>query len=378
VSIPRDPALPRLQLLLDTHAMAPVLERSLGRPARVSDIRVARVSYKPGERVSVHYTARVDGRGEDAVARAVVGRDLAARLREPRFVELARRVDGRSPAVAPAVHDPQAQALVSWLPFDPRLPALALRLGERPRLLSYRPGRRAVLRLGERVLKAYGSAARYKAAARALRAGSALPELATPPCGAMLPRVRLTTQAAVEGTPVSPLDGAEEAGALLRRLRRAQPGALPAVPRERPLEVAARKAELIAAVVPPLADRVAALVRRLGSEQPPRPRPLPAHGDFHAGQLLRVDGGLVVVDLDGLCLADPALDLAEYAAGEPGDVLEPLLEGYGVRPAGLDWHLAAAGLIRASHPFHLQLPEWADRVEAMVARAEAILARRAR
>jgi Phosphotransferase enzyme family len=378
VSIPRDPVLPRLHLLLDADAMAPVLGRSLGRPARVSDVRLARVSYKPGERVSVHYAVQVDGRREDAVARAVAGHDLATRIREPRYVELARRVDGRSPAVTPAVHDPQARALVTWLPFDPRLPALALRLGEQPRLLSYRPGRRAVLRLGERVLKAYGSAAQYEAAARALRAGSALPELATPRSGAMLPRVRLTTQAAIEGTPVSPLDAAEEAGALLRRLRRAEPGALPAVPRERPLEVAARKAELIAAVVPPLADRVATLVRRLGSEQPPRPRPLPAHGDFHAGQLLRVDGELVVVDLDGLCLADPALDLAEYAAAEPGDVLEALLEGYGARPAGLDWHLAVAGLIRASHPFHLQLPEWPDRVEAMVARVEAILARRAR
>jgi hypothetical protein len=90
-----------------------------------------------------------------------------------------------------------------------------------------------------------------------------------------------------------------------------------------------------------------------------------------------------VIDLDQLCLADPALDLATYAAdvvrGRPGDrdaverVLELLLDGYGSRPAGLHWHVAAAILGRAAHPFQRQLPSWPERVEAMVATAEASL-----
>jgi hypothetical protein len=92
---------------------------------------------------------------------------------------------------------------------------------------------------------------------------------------------------------------------------------------------------------------------------------------------------MAVIDLDELCLADPALDLATYAAdvvrGRTGDlagveaVLEPLLDGYGGRPADLDWHLAAAILGRAAHPFHRQVPAWPERVEAMVATAEASL-----
>jgi hypothetical protein len=372
-----DPALPQLRLLLDPDAMAPLLERSLARPARLSGLRVARVSYKPGERMTVHYTAEVDGAAEDAVARAIAGRDLEPRVREPRLVELADRVDGRSPAAHPLVYEPDARALVSWLPFDSRLPALSALRG---RLLSYRPGRRAVLRRDDLVLKLYGSEGRYRAAAGALVAASALRGLPSPPPGAFVARLRMTTQDAVDGAPVSALDAAAEAGALLRRLRRARPRAL-APAHERPVEAAARKAELITAVLPSLERRVDALLRRLAREEPPASRPVPAHGDFHAGQLLRANGRLVVVDLDGLCLAAPALDLAEYAAAagdDRGAVLDALVEGYGARPDGLDWHLATAVLIRASHPFHRQLPDWPERVEEQVETAETVLAGGAR
>jgi thiamine kinase-like enzyme len=108
---------------------------------------------------------------------------------------------------------------------------------------------------------------------------------------------------------------------------------------------------------------------------------VPAHGDFHADQLLLAGEELALIDLDQLCLADPALDLATYAAdvvrGRATDlesvqrVLEPLLGGYGGRPAALDWHLATAILERAAHPFQRQLPGWPERVDAMVAAAEA-------
>jgi Ser/Thr protein kinase RdoA (MazF antagonist) len=89
-----------------------------------------------------------------------------------------------------------------------------------------------------------------------------------------------------------------------------------------------------------------------------------------------------VIDFDGLCRAAPALDLATYAAdvarGRASDVdavhavLEPLLEGYGSRPDALDWHLGAAILGRAAHPFQRQLPGWPERVERMVAAAEEV------
>ena len=330
--VPPDPALPRLGVLLDPDAMAPLLERSLGRHASLDTARIARVSYKPGERVVVHYEVVVDGRREDAVARAVAGHDLAAKADRARMHDVARRVNGRSPAVTPVVYEPDAEALLTWLPFDPRLPALAetperlaRRLGDaglpvtatpaEPRLLSYKPGRRAVLRLDGHVLKIYGSARQFTTAAAGLRAGTALTGIATPSCEAVVSTLRLTAQAAIDGAPAPSLEAAPEAGVLLQMLQRAEVVGLAAAPDVAQLDVAIRKAALIGAVVPGLARRVGALVGRLRRSAPPAVRLVPAHGDFHAGQLLRVEGALCVLDLDSICFGGPALDLAEYAAG---------------------------------------------------------------
>jgi aminoglycoside phosphotransferase (APT) family kinase protein len=144
-----------------------------------------------------------------------------------------------------------------------------------------------------------------------------------------------------------------------------------------------RKAAVIGDVLPALRPRVETLVRRLGDDMPPGGELVPAHGDFHVDQLLLANGHMAVIDFDQMCLAEPALDLATYAAdvvrGRDSDlaaieaVLEPLLDGYGGRPAGLDWHLAAAIMGRAAHPFQRQVPGWEERVEAMVAAAEASL-----
>jgi Phosphotransferase enzyme family len=378
MSGPRDPALPTFGLLLDPEAATALLERSLGRAAQLDNVRISRVSYKPGERASVHYEVCVDGRDEDAVARVVAGRDLESRLRRPRLLELARRVDGRSPAAFPIVYEPAAGALITWLPFDSRLPALAEPSLASAALLSYKPRRRAVLRLDGEVLKVYASARQFEAAAAALQAGSALHGIRTPACKGVMRRLRLTAQEAVDGAPVAGLEAAAEAAALLRRLRGTAITRLEPAPRV--LEAAARKASLIATVAPTLAARVESLVRRLTRAEPTARRLVPAHGDFHSGQLLRVGDELFVLDLDLLCLGPPALDPAEYTAAcagvESADaVLDALLEGYGARPEALEWHVAAATLIRASHPFHRQLPDWPERVERMVGVAEEFAAR---
>jgi Ser/Thr protein kinase RdoA (MazF antagonist) len=136
-------------------------------------------------------------------------------------------------------------------------------------------------------------------------------------------------------------------------------------------------------VMPELGDRLGALLSRLEATRPDGLPLVTAHGDFHVDQLLIRPGDIAVVDFDELCAAPAALDLATYAAdvvrGRDGDreriaaVLEPLLEGYGERPEALDWHLSAAVLARAAHPFQRQVPHWRERVEATVAVAEASL-----
>jgi aminoglycoside phosphotransferase (APT) family kinase protein len=136
-------------------------------------------------------------------------------------------------------------------------------------------------------------------------------------------------------------------------------------------------------VLPGLERRLEALLGRLARQMPHGEPLVPAHGDFHADQLLVQAGGLAVIDFDGLCLASPALDLATYTAdvvrGRDGDMAavealqDALLRGYDGCPAGLRWHLATAILGRAAHPFQRQVPAWPERVEAMVAITEEAL-----
>jgi Phosphotransferase enzyme family len=402
VSVPHDPALPSLRLLLDPEAMAPLLARSLGRPAQLDGVRVGRVAYKPGIRAVVHYGVVVDGREENAVACAMAGRDLARRARDPWQLDLARRVDGRSPAVAPVSYERAANALITWFPFDPELPALA----ESPRALagrlarvglappaevaeptivpeSYKPGARIVLRFGRHVLKAYGSERWYERGAAALRIAATTP-LRTPRLEACLPDLRLTVQSAVEGSTPPPERAAAAAGALVRRLHtsRVEPPRL--LTPELVLALAAEKGTLAAHILPELCPRVTRLLERLQASAPVADGIVPTHGDFDADQLVEVqDGDHVVLDFDDVCTAAPAYDPATYLAdvvrGSAEDlgaieaVREPLLTGYGARPPALEWYLAAVVLARAPHPFQRFVSAWPKRVRGMIQSAEEVL-----
>jgi Ser/Thr protein kinase RdoA (MazF antagonist) len=190
-------------------------------------------------------------------------------------------------------------------------------------------------------------------------------------------------QRRVHGAGPSSASGvAGEAGEAVAQLQRA-PLELPESPPERQLAEAQDKAAVIVALAPDLRGLVEPLVHRLERALPAALALRPAHGDFHVDQLLLADDGLAVIDFDQMCLAPPALDLATSAAdvvrgrGEDAEaieaVLEPLLEGYGSRPQELNWHLSAAILTRAAHPFHRQVPAWRERMEAMVITAEGTL-----
>jgi ATP-binding cassette subfamily B protein len=351
--------------LLDPDAARAMLERSLGPGERLGDVAVARVYYRPGGRTHVHYRA---GAG-DAVLTA--GRE---KLRSPL-----------------ASYDAGEDVTITWLPYDPRLPALAahpddlarkldLDVDGEPVLVRYKPRARAVLRWDEHVLKAYGNRAAFELAVTGLRADS---PLRTAAFEAALPDLRLTMQRRVHGMGPSSASGiAGEAGEAVARLQRA-PLELPESPPERQLADAQDKAAVIVAVAPDLRGLVEPLVHRLERSLPAALALRPAHGDFHVDQLLLDDDGLAVIDFDQMCLAPPALDLATYAAdvargrGEDAEaieaVLEPLLEGYGSRPEALNWHLSAAILARAAHPFHRQVPAWRERMEAMVTTAEEVI-----
>ncbi len=145
----------------------------------------------------MHYRAVVDGEARDAVATRIAGVDLGEQIGRRRL--RGARAQGASRArSAPARVDPELGALVTWLPFDPRLPALAEEPGElerrlgtcafgaEPELLGYKPRARAVLRANGLVLKAYGARAPVRGgagrAARRQRRARCGPARSPAPC----------------------------------------------------------------------------------------------------------------------------------------------------------------------------------------------------
>jgi ATP-binding cassette subfamily B protein len=409
--VPDDPALPRLPVLLDAEAMAPFLHRSLGPDAPFPGVRIHHVRYMPGRKVVVRYDVGLDGDRYAAVAMVAARGYLARRAEKPENVALARRVDGRSPAPMPLHYEPELDALIQWYPLDLELPALAepparllaeleaagVSLGDiggEPATLSYRPRRRAVLSVGEHVLKIYAKQEDFAAATAGLRAAGGLQRVRTPTLEGDLPARLLTVQPRLLGSPPSrAADVAREAGELLCELQAAwapvappeaalEAGLAAALPSHQ-LATAESSARFVAAILPALGGRLEALLRELEETVPWVDRLLLSHGDFSARQLLVTPDGLGVVDWDAMRLAPAALDPATYAAhlvfGQPDDldeaseVLEELLEGYGGRPPGLSWYLATSILRHSRYPFRYFDEHWPERIEGMVAASEKAL-----
>jgi Ser/Thr protein kinase RdoA (MazF antagonist) len=203
---------------------------------------------------------------------------------------------------------------------------------------------------------------------------------------AALPELRLTVQTHVSGAPLSsPAAVAEEAGELLALLHGSPPDGLRIRRPGDQLAAAAASARLVSRLVPRLSRRLEVLLADLERSTPDAGSLVPAHGDFHARQLLQGGDGLCVTDFDSMCLAPAALDLATYPAhlvrggeddlDEARAVLVALVEGYGTEPQGLSWYLATGILRRGPRPFRFLDERWPERVEAMVDAAEAVAPR---
>jgi ATP-binding cassette subfamily B protein/subfamily B ATP-binding cassette protein MsbA len=392
-----DPKLPQLGDLLDLEAASAALERSLGAGRELEDVEISRVAYRPGVLADVHYRVSIDGRRHDAVASALAADHAKARKRRRNWEQIAHEARERTGEPHALFDDSELDALITWLPFDPLLPALnlstqalTLRLrqagvevgpdaGEAV-YIGYKPRARAVLGLDRHVLKAYGHERQYGAALTGLLASQRTPVPAAE-LEAAFPELRLTVQKRLKGE--LPDDAgaiAREAGELTRDLQRAGVSGLERVGDEYHLAAAARKSDIVASLLPDLEGRLTALLRKLMATMPRVTRLVPCHGDFHPDQMIQTKKGLAVVDFDGMCLAAPAQDIATYLAdvvrGRRRDderleaVREPLLDGYGRVPESLDWYLATAILGRVAHPFQRQVEDWPARVEATLAAAE--------
>lgn len=297
--------------------------------------------------------------------------------------------------------DPRLHATIHWFPHDPAMPALSRELGQllgagaQPTIvgvtaatdLAYRPGERAVRRIGDSVVKWYARPEAYERALDGFAWAQLTLGAATAPLRAADPDARMIVQAFVDGEPIE-RDGAVvagwDAGAVLRRLHESTPPmALVERSTDAVLHLAREGARLLGAIRPELNARIVRLIDRLAATAPYCDG-VASHGDFNVSQMIRgSDGTLVVLDFDELCTAAPAYDVAAYVTnvvgGRAGDaddaarVMDGILAGYGQRPDGLGWYLSALALRRARSPFRLQKARWSERVAAGLAFAETAL-----
>jgi ATP-binding cassette subfamily B protein len=378
---PRDRRLPALPTLLDGEAMAPRLAAMLNGGPELTDVKVRYLRYKPGTNIVVHYDIGLDGgTRHDAIAMTAAGSYLARRAVKPENQALAALVQSRVPARASLSYDDELGALMQWFPLDLSLPALAEPRWQASTVLAYKARRRAVLHAGGEVVKLYAKEDEFEAAARGLVASACMRGVRSPEAVGVWRSQRITVQRFLAGAQPRPEEAAEEAGALLAAVHASDPGRLPPAPPSTQLDAAGATAGLIAALSDTLGRRALALLERLSRDMPSALPLVPSHGDFNSRQLLASDEGLALVDFDGLCTAPAALDLATYAAyvvlGEQGaperaeQVLFGLLEGYGQRPPDLPWYLATCILRRAARPFRYFEPDWPERVGGMLAAAE--------
>jgi aminoglycoside phosphotransferase (APT) family kinase protein len=189
-----------------------------------------------------------------------------------------------------------------------------------------------------------------------------------------LPDLRTTVQLVLDGTsPGSAVQAARSAGSLLRRIHARPAAGLAERSAHDTLEAARHAADVLRVVDPAAEAQIARLLDRLVATMPSGTPLVTSHGDFHSGELIHSGGELAVLDVDEVCRAAPARDLATYVAhavsredAEPGAVLDGLLAGYGARPDGLAWYMSASILRRAERPFRTLEEDWPTRVEALL------------
>lgn len=394
---PDDPALPSLSRLLDPVSMAPLLG-SLLFEDQVPDVRVRSVRYKPGSNVVVQYDVGTGSGWHTAVAFARAGARLHRKRRQADNRKRALRAVDRTPARRALGYLGEVDALVQWLPLDIRLQLLAdrpERIAERlntkgipsdpekPELLRYWPRRRAVVKYGPHILKVYRDQLDFADARHALRMAGKLESVQVPAYEGSFTARQTTVQEWVPGhTPSLWPGSSESAGEVLAALHDDVHLDLPRMTARRLLSKATVRAGFVAHLLPELQFEVDALLADLRLTSPELPG-VTSHGNFHAGQLLAAPSGLVVLDVDRMCQAAAAYDVASYAShvvfGRPGDrqvlaaTLESLVKGYGASPAALEWYLATCLLRRAAVPFRFQDEHWPEASAALVHLAREVI-----
>lgn len=355
-TLPPDGALPVATALLHLDEAETLLRERLDLRGPFERVRIRYLAYRPG----VHVTVQYELRGAHGVVDAGV---VADRTSVHAFAY---------------PHDPALGALA-----DPAAVMRRLGLPEAPvTRLAWVPGQRAALACGDAVLKLYADHAALGAAVMALaHVGDALPtarRLGVDPAGRSVAQQRLPGRTLGLDDAVG--RGAD-AGALVRRLRDAVgTDGLPVMGPAEALAQADDPVALASFARPDLADRLAAVRARLAGALPAAGPLVAAHGDYNVGQLLDTGDGLAVIDLDTLCAAPAAFDVAAFAtnvvSGREGDVeraeraLTEVVRGAGGEPEALAWYVAVTLLRRVDRAVRRLKRDWPERTAALVGAVE--------
>ncbi|HEY0754713.1 MAG TPA: phosphotransferase [Ktedonobacteraceae bacterium] len=289
-AFPADSSLPKLAACCTTSAGSPLLDylqeaaRALLRDNawQLLTARAIPVRYKPASRCVIRYALTVTRPGTDEAVRAlnIFGKVYA----DPAQARTVQGLTQQLYAEQLAWRGSTIAGITQQTPFLPR----SLFLVENDGLVLTEAVQSAVtggkLRTGTSVLQPQTTRTREGKAA--------------------------STQA-----PASEL---RLAALALARLHTSQvsPGAHTLRPGSKEAKRARERAALLTSYYPALASQIQQLVQtlaeRLEGLQPAIYRP--AHGGFKASQLLYLDQTISVVDFDGFCLADPALDVGYFLA----------------------------------------------------------------
>jgi hypothetical protein len=408
--IRRDPAIPGLPVLLDVQAFAERL--STLRPDIVgSNLANTYLRYKPGTNCLAAYQLQTPSGPVDLYAKAY------ARGARSKFEKAAAAVQQGS-AGSQVIAVREMASIIFLFPADRRLKLLEFLESEefrrrllqklapdRPFLwegklqrLQYKPERRYVARVShdglgaQAALKFYNPAAYKTTNIKGFQSGTTLrvpKRLGRSNRHCVLLFEWLAGSSLAETLP-DPHAAArvEEVGLALAELHGQHGKRL--IHRTASTEAAhlQRIADAIGTLWPPLAQHASRLAAQLAdSWRHWSGKPCTIHGDFHPKQVVLMDDGVGILDLDEAAWGDPALDLGNFAAHLDRETLrgrlspqqaevfqERLLAGYRRRLTMEDsrWQVhAAAALFRlATDPFRYRERDWPQQIEAVLQRAE--------
>jgi len=418
VRIPGDPLLAGLVVLLDGRLFAQAAAALLPATARVVGCRSWYVRYKPRTNAIAVHELHLAGESRPLLVHGKCYTEEAFAAARDK----AATVHWVTPALArPHVALPDSRVLLFAFPNDQVLDGL--RMAANPKRIQralyahddefpteqwrisdsrltitpvrFKPEKRAVLRVDTRAkhrqtgakhplrvyLRVHGKGEGRQAADLMQRLHDHFASHATvraPRPLAYLAEPQVTLVADAGGEPMRwDLSGSQAAGTTLAALHGMKGEDFPVCPEREVLRGVADTAATIAELAPELAGEAEGVAASLDVLAADGDGTAPAfvHGDFHPGQLLKRDDGVVLLDFDRSYGGDPIADLGNYAAhlifrslvGSAPDP-RPLIAGFheayiaatGTRvpPSRLAYWTAVGLLKLAPTPFRSLHPHW--------------------